>query len=41
MTIKEFAGMLNGREYGHEITKKEEALAKKLGYVVVFGASDD
>ena len=41
MTLKEFAKMLDGREYLHEITKKEEALAKELGFVVVFGYSDD
>lgn len=41
MTLKEFAAMLDGREYLHEITKEEEALAKELGFVVVFGYSDD
>ena len=41
MTLKEFAKMLDGREYLHEITKEEEALAKELGFVVVFGYSDD
>ena len=41
MTLKEFAQMLDGREYGHEITKEEEILAKELGFVVVFGYSDD
>lgn len=41
MTLKEFAKMLDGREYRHEITKEEEALAKQLGFVVVFGYSDD
>ena len=41
MTLKEFAKMLDGREYLHEITKEEEALAKQLGFVVVFGYSDD
>lgn len=41
MTLKEFAQMLDGREYRHEITKEEEALAKELGFVVVFGYSDD
>lgn len=41
MTLKEFAQMLDGREYGHEITKEEETLAKELGFVVVFGYSDD
>lgn len=41
MTLKEFAKMLDGREYLHEITNGEEALAKELGFVVVFGYSDD
>lgn len=41
MTLKEFAKMLDGRSYGQEITKEEEALAKELGFVVVFGYSDD
>lgn len=41
MTLKEFAAMLSGREYGLEISKEEELLAKQLGFVVVFGYSDD
>lgn len=41
MTLKEFAEMLDNREYGNEITKEEEQLAKELGFVVVFGYSDD
>lgn len=41
MKLKEFAQMLDGREYRHEITKEEESLAKELGFVVVFGYSDD
>lgn len=41
MTLKEFASLLDGREYGCEITPSEEALAKELGFVVVFGYSDD
>lgn len=41
MDIKEFAIVLTGREYGKEITKEEEKLAKELGFVVVFGYSDD
>jgi hypothetical protein len=40
-TAKEFAARLNGREYGNEITKAEEAEAKAAGLVVVFGYSDD
>lgn len=41
MDIYEFAKMLDGQEYLDEITKDEEKLAKELGYVVVFGQSDD
>jgi hypothetical protein len=41
MNIQEFANKLNGREYGFEITKEEEKEAEYLGYVVVFGYSDD
>lgn len=41
MTLKEFAALLDGRTYLHEITEEEEALARELGYVVVFGYSDD
>lgn len=41
MTLNEFAKMLDGREYLNEIKKEEEALAKELGFVVVFGYSDD
>lgn len=41
MTIFEFAEKLNGREYGEEMTPLEEQEAKKLGFVVVFGYSDD
>jgi hypothetical protein len=41
MTAQEFAALLNGREYGHEITKAEEERAHIAGLVVVFGHSDD
>ena len=41
MDIQEFAQILDGREYDREITKDEEKEAKALGFVVVFGASDD
>lgn len=41
MNSKELAQLLNGREYGSEITKQEQADAKKSGLVVVFGYSDD
>lgn len=41
MNVAEFAKKLNGREYLSEITKAEEKQAKELGFVVVFGYSDD
>lgn len=41
MDIKDFAKLLNNRQYGNEITTEEEKLAKDLGLVVVFGYSDD
>lgn len=41
MKAAEFAALLSGREYMHEITEAEEARAKALGLVVIFGASDD
>lgn len=41
MTPQQFAAMLNGREYGEEITKDEAALAKQHGLVVMYGHSDD
>lgn len=41
MKINEFAQKLNGREYGKEITKEEVKQAKELGFVIVYGYSDD
>ena len=41
MSIYEFAKKLNNRQYGREILKSEEQEAKELGFVVVFGYSDD
>jgi hypothetical protein len=41
MIKEELAVILNGREYGDEITKGEEKQAKDSGLVVVFGYSDD
>jgi hypothetical protein len=41
LNIKEFAEMLNGREAGMEIASAEENRAKELGFVVVYGYSDD
>lgn len=36
-----FAAKLNGRQYRDEMTREEEAEAKALGLLVLFGASDD
>lgn len=41
MNKEELAARLTGREYGSELTRGDEALAKAAGLVVVFGASDD
>lgn len=41
MTAKEMAQMLNGCQYGNEMTRDEERLARESGLVVVFGYSDD
>lgn len=41
MTAKDMAKLLNGREYGDEISSAEEVLAKENGLVVVYGYSDD
>lgn len=41
MNTKEWAERLNGREYGKEITWKEEMQAKDDGIVIVSGSSDD
>lgn len=41
MTAKELAEILDGREYGDEMTQGEELEAKRSGLVVVFGYSDD
>ncbi len=41
MNIREFAKMLNGREYGSETTSYERKQAKELGFVIVYGYSDD
>ena len=41
MTIYEFAEKLDGRQYGNELTLIEEREAANLGFVVVFGYSDD
>jgi hypothetical protein len=41
MKAKTLADMLDGREYGSEITADEKRTAKAAGLVVVYGASDD
>lgn len=41
MDIKKFAKLLDGRSEGEEITGDEEIQAKRLGFVVIFGYSDD
>lgn len=41
MNKEELAKLLDGREYGEEISKSEEKIAKDAGLVVVYGASDD
>ena len=41
MTKEQLAALLNGREYGEEISRDEERQAQAAGLVVVFGYSDD
>lgn len=42
MTLKEFAQVLDGREYGFsQFTPEEIQVAKENGFVIVCGASDD
>lgn len=41
MNKEQLAAMLDGREYGNEITSAESLIAKENGLVVVFGYSDD
>lgn len=42
MILKEFAQMLDGREYGYpQFTPEEIQTAKENGFVIVCGASDD
>lgn len=38
-TLKEWAELINGRQYGEELTRAEEKELKEQGFVVVFGAS--
>lgn len=41
LTKEELASLLNGRQYGDEISSAECYKAKQSGLVVVYGASDD
>ena len=41
MTKEELAKMLDGCEYGHEVTTSIAKTAKESGLVIVYGASDD
>lgn len=41
MKAEEFAKLFNGREYGEELSKQDEAQLKAHGMVAVFGYSDD
>lgn len=41
MTVKEFAEMLDGVQYGHEMSDGMKNKAKEEGLVVIYGASDD
>ena len=41
ITAKELAHLLDGREYGNEISAREAEWAKESGLVVVYGYSDD
>lgn len=41
MNAKELARLIDGCDYGHEMTPAQEERAKEDGLVVVFGASDD
>lgn len=42
MELKQFAEMLNGKEYGYpQFTQEEIQIAKDNGFVIVYGASDD
>ena len=42
MELKEFAAMLNGKEYRYpQFAREEIQIAKDNGFVIVYGASDD
>lgn len=41
MTLEDFAKKLNGCEYGNEVSAELRQEAKELGFVIVYGYSDD
>lgn len=42
MTVKEFAELLDGTQYGFNMfTDEQIEMAKREGFVIVYGASDD
>lgn len=42
MTLKDFAQMINGKNYDLPMFSKEEiAIAQENGFVIVYGMSDD
>lgn len=41
ITKEQLATILNGAEYGNEMSNEEIIIAKESGLVVVYGASDD
>ena len=42
MKLRQFAEMLDGKEYGYpQFAKEEIQIAKENGFVIVYGASDD
>jgi len=41
MNVEEWAQMLNGREYGNEVTLREDYDAGQDGIVIIYGQSDD
>ena len=42
MTLKEFAEQIGGHEYNYpQFTKEEISIARRYGFVIVHGASDD
>jgi len=41
ISIYNYANSITGREYGDELTKAEETELKNLGFVAIFGYSED